>query len=160
MVKGDIMAKISNSIEDFLLAMLKEAEGSLEIQRSLLAERFDCAPSQINYVLTTRFTPYKGYYVESRRGGGGFIRITKVRFPNAELARNVFIDEIGDSITRDKAEELINSLLKAGKLTQREANIIKAAISDRALGSHVEYRNNIRADILKNIVLFILGGEL
>ena len=92
MVKGDIMAKISNSIEDFLLAMLKEAEGSLEIQRSLLAERFDCAPSQINYVLTTRFTPYKGYYVESRRGGGGFIRITKVRFPNAELARNVFID--------------------------------------------------------------------
>ena len=65
------MAKLSNSIEDFINELIFESGGALEIQRSKISDHFNCAPSQINYVLTTRFTPFKGYYVESRRGGGG-----------------------------------------------------------------------------------------
>lgn len=73
------MPRLSNIIEEFIKELLEETEdGIVEIQRNELADYFDCAPSQINYVLTTRFTPYMGYYVESRRGGGGYIKIVKV----------------------------------------------------------------------------------
>ena len=72
------MARLSNHIEDYILGLLLEEDGRIEIKRNVLAEHFGCAPSQINYVLTTRFTPVQGFFVESRRGGGGFIRIVKV----------------------------------------------------------------------------------
>jgi transcriptional regulator of stress and heat shock response len=74
------MAGLSNIIERFIIDMIKDANnGVIEIQRNEMAQKFECAPSQINYVLSTRFTPYKGYYIESRRGGGGYIKIIKVK---------------------------------------------------------------------------------
>ncbi len=156
MVKGDYMAKLSNSIEDFLNSLLEEADGILEIQRSKISDRFNCAPSQINYVLTTRFTPYKGYYVESRRGGGGYIRIVRVEIKNKNRMEKIFKDEIGDSLTKGKADQIIDELVHLEYLTQREGELIKVLVNDRSLNKANENKNELRADILKNIMLVVL----
>ena len=150
------MARLTNSIADFLMEMLDEEGGMLEIQRNNIAEKFSCAPSQINYVLTTRFTPYKGYYVESRRGGGGFIRIVKAEITDSDKLKYILEDEIGDSITKDKADAIIKELLDNEIITQREAEIIRVGISDRAISADQNLKNLIRASILKNILLVVL----
>ena len=150
------MAKLSNSIEEFLNELVEEANGALEIQRSKISDHFNCAPSQINYVLTTRFTPYKGYYVESRRGGGGFIRIVKVEFQDHEKSLDLFRDFIGDSITKDKADLLIKELRRRDFISSREAELIRVSLSDRSL-SLSDNRNILRANILKNILLVIFS---
>lgn len=158
-VKGDYMAKISNNIEEFLLQLLEEEEGSLEIQRSIIAKKFDCAPSQINYVLTTRFTPFKGFYVESRRGGGGFIRITKLTITEYGRKRENLFNEIGDSITLEKAHDIVEALYEMGKIDDDEKNLILVSISNRSLNKIREGKNEVRADILKNMIVYVLGGE-
>lgn len=150
------MAKLSNSIEEFLNELIEEANGALEIQRSKISDHFNCAPSQINYVLTTRFTPYKGYYVESRRGGGGFIRIVKVEFQDHEKSLDLFRVFIGDSITKDKADLLIKELRRRDFISSREAELIRVSLSDRSL-SLSDNRNILRANILKNILLVIFS---
>ena len=150
------MAKLSNSIEEFLNELIEEANGALEIQRSKISDHFNCAPSQINYVFTTRFTPYKGYYVESRRGGGGFIRIVKVEFQDHEKSLDLFRDFIGDSITKDKADLLIKELRRRDFISSREAELIRVSLSDRSL-SLSDNRNILRANILKNILLVIFS---
>lgn len=156
----DYMAKLSNSIEEFINELLFEAGGSLEIQRSQISDHFNCAPSQINYVLTTRFTPIKGYYVESRRGGGGFIRIVKVKLEDQVETLEVFYDYIGSSITKDRSDDLLLELYREDKVTKREMEIIKVALSDRALGES-ENKNELRANLLKNILLVVFswGGN-
>lgn len=150
------MARLTNSIAEFLMEMLDEEGGMLEIQRNNIAEKFSCAPSQINYVLTTRFTPYKGYYVESRRGGGGFIRIVRVEITDSDKLKYILEDEIGDSITKDKADAIIKELLDNEIITQREAEIIRVGISDRAISADQNLKNSIRASILKNVLLVVL----
>lgn len=149
------MAKLSNSIEEFLNSLLEDANGILEIQRSEISDRFNCAPSQINYVLTTRFTPYKGYYVESRRGGGGYIRIVRVKIKNKNRMEKIFNDEIGDSITKNKSDQIIEELKNLEYISVRESEILKVLLSDRSLAK-AENKNELRADILKNIMLVIL----
>lgn len=149
------MAKLSNSIEDFLISLLEDANGTLEIQRSQISDKFNCAPSQINYVLTTRFTPYKGYYVESRRGGGGYIRIVRVEFKNRNSFERIFNEEISDAITKDKADQIIDELFANEYISKREAEIIKVTLSDRSIGQSGEIKNQLRANILKNILLVI-----
>lgn len=151
------MAKLSNSIEEFINSLLEDSDGTLEIQRALIADRFNCAPSQINYVLTTRFTPYKGYYVESRRGGGGYIRIVRLEVESSKSTLQVFNDEIGDSITKDKADQLIEELLRREYINRKEYEIIKVSISDRSLGLSGDFKNEVRASILKNIILVVFS---
>ncbi len=152
------MPGLSNMIERFIKSMIEVAEdGTIEIQRNELAEKFNCAPSQINYVLTTRFTPYKGYYIESRRGGGGYIKIIKVEIDEYEDINNIIIDTIGESITKNKAYHIIDGLIEEDIITRREGDIIKASLGDRALNSeNVDVRNKLRADILKNILLILV----
>lgn len=152
------MPGLSNMIERFIKSMIEIAEdGTIEIQRNELAERFDCAPSQINYVLTTRFTPYKGYYIESRRGGGGYIKIIKVGIDENEDINNIIVDIIGESITKNKAYHIIDGLVEEEFISMREGDIIKAAIGDRALNvENVNSRNKLRADVLKNILLILV----
>jgi transcriptional regulator CtsR len=150
------MSGLSNLIEKFIISLLEEANGSVEIQRNELAEYFDCAPSQINYVLSTRFTPYKGYYIESRRGGGGYIKIVKVSFDENEDINDIIVNTIGDSITKNKAFDIVDSLRDEDIVTDRESNIIKAAISDSAINCDNSLRNVLRADILKNILLILV----
>ncbi len=144
------MAGLSNIIERFIKELIEDAEnGIIEIQRNEMAQFFECSPSQINYVLSTRFTPYKGYYIESRRGGGGYIKIIKVGIEGNEDIGNIIVNTIGDSITKNKAYHIIEGLLEEGIITKREEEIIKVAIGDRSLVSTEEDRNMIRANILK-----------
>lgn len=150
------MAKLSNSIEEFINELIFEAGGVVEIQRSKISDQFNCAPSQINYVLTTRFTPFKGYYVESRRGGGGYIRIVKVKLEDDEDILERFLDFIGDSITKNNSDDLIEELVRLNKLTEREMELMKVSLSDRSL-SQCENRNELRADLLKNMLLVIFS---
>lgn len=150
------MAKLSNSIEEFLNELIFESGGVVEIQRSKISGQFNCAPSQINYVLTTRFTPFKGYYVESRRGGGGYIRIVKVKLEDDEDILERFLDFIGDSITKNNSDDLIEELVRLNKLTEREMELMKVSLSDRSL-SQCENRNELRADLLKNMLLVIFS---
>ncbi|HEY8363636.1 MAG TPA: CtsR family transcriptional regulator [Tissierellaceae bacterium] len=152
------MSKLTNLIEMFIKSLIDAQEdGIIEIQRNELAEKFNCAPSQINYVLATRFTPYKGYYIESRRGGGGYIKIVKVSIDEYEDINNIIIDTIGESITKNKAYHIVEGLQEKGIISERESRIIKAALSERALGCESpELRNKVRADILKNILLMLV----
>lgn len=150
------MSRLSNLIEEFIKEMLNETEdGIIEIGRNEMAERFGCAPSQINYVLTTRFTPYNGYYIESRRGGGGYIKIMKVSIEKEPEMKNLIKDAVGKSITKDKAYHIIKGLREKGIITKREEAIMKASIEDTALAAANVDRNKIRADILKNMILVL-----
>jgi transcriptional regulator of stress and heat shock response len=151
------MIRLSDIIEEFIKDLLKSNdENEIQIQRNELASHFSCAPSQINYVLTTRFTKDKGYYIESKRGGGGCIIIKRyIVNQNKSLAQ--FINEkIGESITCDGALKIIYGLKETELISTRESEIMKAAVNDRTLSSNLENRNNLRADILKCMILKIL----
>ena len=151
------MARLSDVIEDFIKNMLIENGGSqVQIQRNELADQFRCAPSQINYVLTTRFTYDKGYVIESRRGGGGYIVIKQVTYDGSEERNNIIYDVIGDSITNYSAVTLLESLHESKLITDREFEIIKIAVNDRTL-SEAEDRNRVRASILKAMLMVILS---
>ena len=151
------MSGLSNIIEEFIKELFQRTEdGIIEIQRNELAEYFDCAPSQINYVLTTRFTPYMGYYVESKRGGGGYIRIMKVEFDTETTINELIVNTIGNSITKNKAYSIIDSLIEEDIITVREGYLMKVALGDTSLVSIPKIRNELRADILKNMLLILL----
>lgn len=154
------MSGLSNTIESFILEMIYEAEnGIIEIQRNEMAKHFDCAPSQINYVLSTRFTPYKGYYIESRRGGSGYIKIMKVTFSEVDRIEDIILESIGDSITMNKAYHIVEALQEEDIITKREELIIKSSISSNVLLGDSEDKNKIRANILKNILLILIKWE-
>lgn len=127
---------------------------AIEIQRNILAQQFDCSPSQINYVLTTRFTNDRGYVVESRRGGGGYIRIFKVRSSMEDELKRILNETIGDSITLNKSIDLVNALLEREVITEGERAIMQSVLSDRVLNIVAyEDRNRLRADLLKEMIL-------
>ena len=139
---------ISDLIASFLQESLNEAEdGVLEIQRSDLAQRFNCVPSQINYVMSTRFSPERGYIVESRRGGNGYIRITRVQVDRETLLMHV-INSLGDEMDLASAQAIL------GNLVQDLGRTILAAVGSKALrGVPRELRNAVRADILRNVLI-------
>lgn len=150
------MAKLSDIIENFIKDMLENTQKSqVEIKRNELANYFGCAPSQINYVLTTRFTMDKGYYVESRRGGGGFILIRRISFDDNKTLANMISDKIGESLTYDAACGILDTLFDLSMITDRELNIMKVSLNDRVLGSS-NNKNRLRAEIVKAILTVIL----
>ncbi|MCM8711758.1 CtsR family transcriptional regulator [Clostridium sp. SYSU_GA19001] len=150
------MARLSDIIEEFIKQLVeKNDESELQIQRNELANYFNCAPSQINYVLTTRFTIDKGYYIESRRGGGGYIVIKKIEFNHRKTLLDAINEKIGNSLTYDSSVQIINGLQDAEIITAREAAIMKIAINDRTLGT-LENKNKLRADLLKAMVMTII----
>ncbi|NLM06642.1 MAG: CtsR family transcriptional regulator [Tissierellia bacterium] len=146
------MSILSDSIEEFINRLFEDEDnGVIEFKRNQLAEEFDCAPSQINYVLQTRFSTNRGYIIESKRGGGGYIKVTKLEID--EDYREIILDSIGDSITKYKSDRLIEGLYDEGVIEINEMNLVKVILSDRSLERvpHEE-RNYIRADIIKNIL--------
>ena len=150
------MARLSDIIEEFIKGMMKDSEEEeLQIQRNELADYFSCAPSQINYVLTTRFTYDKGYIIESRRGGGGYIVIRRVEFENDNARAKKILEYIGEGITYHNAAALLESLYENDFITERELHLIKIAVNDRTLGT-IENKNKVRADILKGIISALL----
>lgn len=151
------MARLSDIIEEFIKSMIEEGQGTeIQIQRNELANYFSCAPSQINYVLTTRFTTDKGYIIESRRGGGGYIVIKQVRYNNHKNLAEIINEKIGDSLTYDNSIALVEGLRQMEIITEREANIMKAALNDRNLNLSLN-KNKLRADLLKSMIMVILN---
>ncbi|MCI9120868.1 MAG: CtsR family transcriptional regulator [Oscillibacter sp.] len=145
---------ISDLIARFLQECLDETgDGVLEVQRSDLAQRFNCVPSQINYVMSTRFSPERGYIVESRRGGNGYIRITRVQVDRETLLMHV-INSLGLQVDLSSARAILGNLAEAGALEEDLARTLLAAIGDKALSAVPrELRNRVRADILKNVLI-------
>ena len=139
---------LSDIIEKMLMEMLEEEGGSLELKRNELAERVGCVPSQINYVITSRFTPEKGYVIESRRGGGGYVRITKKVMHKDEYLMHLFY-AIGDTLDEKSAGVFIIDLAEREIITAREAGIISVA-------SSYAVNDGIRADMIKKIILSII----
>lgn len=125
--------RLSDSIETFIKALMTEEESSVELKRNELAEYFGCAPSQINYVLATRFTLDNGYVTESRRGGGGYIRIVRVVNSAREQLMYLINERIGQSITETEAVRLIAQMVERKMITQSEGEIMRSAISSAAL---------------------------
>lgn len=152
------MRNISDLIEHYLKQILQgSSEGTVEIQRSELADKFSCVPSQINYVISTRFTLEKGYHVESKRGGGGYIRIQRVDLPSLETLQRHVAHTVGEEIDQTAAEGLIYQLAEADFLSDREARLIRAAITREALAIGLPIRDQIRAKLLKAMLITLLA---
>lgn len=151
------MARLSDIIESFIKEMLERAENNyLEIQRNELANLFNCAPSQINYVLTTRFTVNRGYYIESKRGGGGCIRITKINIDKNDYIKEAIWHNIGDEITQQEGEGYINLFEERGFITEREAKLMKAVINDKTLNLPANIKDIVRSQILKTMLITMI----
>jgi transcriptional regulator CtsR len=134
--------------------MIIEEEGTVEIQRNELASKFNCVPSQINYVISTRFTADKGYYVESRRGGGGYISIKRLNIDSDNDYLMHIITSIENRISQLTAEVFIQNFVDYNIIKPREAMLLKAATSDKVLMLvPVERRDEVRAAILKNMLM-------
>jgi transcriptional regulator CtsR len=144
------MRNISDIIEQYLKRVLHVSDkNSVEIKRSEIAEKFQCVPSQINYVINTRFTIEKGYIVESKRGGGGYIRIIKVKSDNHSQLLDQLIELINGQISQASAEHLIIRLLEERVISKREARLMKSAIDRNVLFVELPARDELRAKILK-----------
>lgn len=148
--------KISDSIENFICELLG-AENSIELRRNELASYFNCVPSQINYVIQTRFTTERGYIVESRRGGGGHIKITRVKFDSNKMIEHV-IANVGHMVDVMTVEAILNNLYLSGAINPDDAKLIMTACSNNALSAISEgtLKNKVRADIFKNLLLLFV----
>lgn len=138
----------SDSIEEYIKGLLAQM-GIAELKRSELADVFQVVPSQINYVIKTRFTESRGYIVESKRGGGGYIRIGKVEFSNHHDMLCDLADNIGERVSQQIFEDVIQMLYEKGLVTQREGRLFMTSTSDTVLGQGSE---EIRARILRRLV--------
>lgn len=145
---------ISDLIASFLQESLEDAEnGVLEVQRSDLAQRFNCVPSQINYVMSTRFSPERGYIVESRRGGNGYIRITRVQMDHQTLLMHV-INSLGDEVDLASVRAILSNLVQSGTLEENMGRALLAAVGDKALAAVPrDKRDHVRAAILKQVLI-------
>lgn len=151
------MASLSDLIEAFIKQMITDTNGSIELQRNELANQFNCVPSQINYVISTRFTVDRGYYVESRRGGGGHVKIKRI---NTSIPGNYLmhiVSSMGSRISQQSAEVFINNFVDYEVISEREGFIMKAAVSDKILGGFpMPDRDIVRAALLKNMIMSLL----
>ncbi len=150
--------RMSDIIEEFIKELLKDEDEYVEIQRNELAEHFKCVPSQINYVIQTRFKPSQGYYVESRRGGGGHIRIKKINITKNNYLMHI-IASMEEKITASEADIYISNFLSYGIITEKEAKLLKVATSDNVLIIPQEIKDKVRANILKNMLLNIAEDD-
>lgn len=138
-------------IESFIKDLFED-EDYVEIQRNDLAEHFNCVPSQINYVIATRFKPSQGYYVESKRGGGGHISIRKINITKSNYLMHI-ISSIGEKITAQEVDIFISNFLSYGIIEEKEAKLLKVATSDNVLVVPPNTRDELRARIFKNMLL-------
>lgn len=144
---------LSNEITQLLLRMLEE-NGRAEIQRNELAERIGCVPSQINYVISSRFTPEQGYTVESRRGGGGYIKITRINYTAKERMLMHIINSIGGAIDEKSARAIIINLHQNELIEADKAKLLLAGINENCYkGLEPRLRQSVRAAILKQMLL-------
>jgi len=147
----------SDLIADFIMQMLDSDGGMTELQRATLASRFNCVPSQINYVISTRFSPERGYNVESRRGGGGYIRITRVRSTPRQLIMHT-INSVGERLDLRTAAAFTANLLNEEAVDEKTAGLIMTAVGNNALRPlDPDKRDEARASIYKYMLLYTIS---
>ncbi|MBQ5683212.1 MAG: CtsR family transcriptional regulator [Peptococcaceae bacterium] len=151
------MSSLSKQIEEYIKALLQEeAEGVVEIQRNLLSEYFHCVPSQINYVLSTRFTPVQGYMVETRRGGGGYVRIVSLQLDEDDDLQDALTEAVGTQLTQSDSEGLTAYLYQQGIITQREMLLFNSMLKDRVMtGVEKSQRGMIRASMMQQVLAML-----
>jgi len=153
------MGTLCDDIEAYFKWLIDQATGAaIEIRRRDIAEMFDCVPSQINYVLQTRFTPDRGYVVESRRGGGGYIRILRIHWGSPPGVFSSIYESMGDRVTRNEAEDLLVRLEERRALTPDQVALIKAALRRETRGVDDATSELIRALVLRCMLLAMLGA--
>lgn len=158
------MAQLSDSIEHFIKELMDE-DTQIELRRNELAQHFGCAPSQINYVLATRFSVDHGYIIESRRGGGGFVRIVRIQTGGSgENLLQSLLRRVGNSIDEDSACAIIIHLLDRKLITPREATLMRAAISKSAMALPISAKDMLRAAVFSNMLKQVFrnleGGDV
>lgn len=142
------MSNISDIIEQYLKDVLHtKGESTIEIKRSEIANQFQCVPSQINYVINTRFTMEKGYIVESKRGGGGYIRIMRIKHEDKSDLIDEIIQMIGTTVTQRSSIHVLERLLEEKIITKREAKIMLSAIDRTTLAFSLPLRDEVRARV-------------
>ena len=151
--------RISDEITAYILHMLEKADdGEAELRRNELAEELGCVPSQINYVLTSRFTPEQGYVVESRRGGGGYIRIRRVKLGRGTTLLMHTVNSVGHSLDASTARVVIENLAYQQAVSGEAARLLAAALSDQALRSvPAPQRDVLRAALCKQLLTALIA---
>ena len=149
--------KISDAIAKMIEDMLEESGGEFEFQRNDFANKVGCVPSQINYVITSRFTPERGYVIESRRGGGGYIRIVKKQMHKHEYLMHFFY-AIGDYLGEAEGAAYLASLFGKNIINEREYTIMSAALKGAYLPTlDTRTRDMVRANIMRHIILSLIS---
>ncbi len=156
------MSVLSDSIEKFIKAlMLEEDDNQVEVRRNELAEYFHCAPSQINYVLTTRFSPDRGYYTQSRRGGGGYIRIIRVVHDNDKsYMLHLMNQRIGEAISEASAQDIVRHMAEDGMLSSRETALMAAVLRDKAIQIPLQNKDRARATLLREMIAALIAHSV
>lgn len=148
------MTNLSDIIESFLIETLGD-QASLCLNRNELANYFSVAPSQINYVLSTRFTPERGFIIESKRGGGGSITVTRIAY-DIDSEMNEYLSAFDAGVSYRKAAQIIDRLREGDVITKNEGELIKSAISDKALIAPTVIKDKLRGSIMKSVILQIM----
>ena len=145
--------RMSDLVANYIMRALDESDGNAEIQRNVLAGELGCVPSQINYVITSRFTPEQGYIVESKRGGGGYIRITRVTTDRRSAIMHI-VNSIGDKLSSSSAAIMLRNMKDSGIISAYDSALMSAALSDKAYGdTPAQKRDSLRASIFKNLLI-------
>jgi len=156
------MAQLSDSIERFIKELMCE-EQHIELRRNELAQHFGCAPSQINYVLATRFSVDHGYIIESRRGGGGYVRIVRMQEREEGNLLEALLNRVGNSVDEDTANAIITHLKDLKLVTLNEAKLMCSAVSRNALALPISAKDVLRAAVLRNMLVQVFrnieGGD-
>ena len=146
------MAQLSDNIERFIKELMCE-DARVELKRNELAQHFGCAPSQINYVLATRFSVNHGYIIESRRGGGGYVRIVRMQPREEGNFLDALLTRVGNSVDDETANAIIAHLTDIKLITPNEAALMRSAISRNALALPISAKDVLRAAVLKNMLI-------
>lgn len=152
------MAQLSDSIEQFIKELMSE-DAHIELRRNELAQHFGCAPSQINYVLATRFSVDHGYIIESRRGGGGYVRIVRMQTRGEQNLLETLLHRVGNSVNEETANAIISNLYERKIVTKNEALLMKAAVSRNALALPISAKDVLRAAVFRNMLMQVFKNK-
>ncbi len=152
------MAQLSDNIEQFIKELMSE-DAHIELRRNELAQHFGCAPSQINYVLATRFSVDHGYIIESRRGGGGYVRIVRMQTRGEENLLESLLKRVGNSVDEETAGAIISNLYERKLVTKNEALLMKSAVSRNALALPISAKDVLRAAVFRNMLMQVFKNH-
>ncbi|NLM41042.1 MAG: CtsR family transcriptional regulator [Firmicutes bacterium] len=153
------MGTLADHIEAYIKHLLQRSESrSVELSRAQLADAFSCVPSQINYVLATRFTLERGYIVESRRGGGGYIRIAHVQVEDDLTHAANLLKSIGSQLSERRMENILARLQDLGMITPRHCRLIRGIVQQET-GAIGQGKDLLRASLVRALLFYIIESE-